>query len=62
MPTQNVFLKLVNSYEGEHEIKYQEHIPNSIGAKLINVLMIDLLYLLLFLKVKILLINLAHGF
>ena len=29
------FLKLVNSYEGEHTIKYQEHIPNSIGAKLV---------------------------
>ena len=35
MPTQNVFLKCVNSYEGEHIIKYQEHIPNSIGAKLV---------------------------
>ena len=35
MPTQNVFLKRVNSYEGEHIIKYQEHIPNSIGAKLV---------------------------
>ena len=29
------FLKRVNSYEGEHAIKYQEHIPNSIGAKLV---------------------------
>ena len=29
------FLKRVNSYEGEHTIKYQEHIPNSIGAKLV---------------------------
>ena len=29
------FLKRVNSYEGEHTIKYQEAIPNSIGAKLI---------------------------
>ena len=27
------FLKSVNSYEGEHTMKYQEHIPNSIGAK-----------------------------
>ena len=35
MPTQNVFLKRVNSYEGEHKIKYQEHISNSIGAKLV---------------------------
>ena len=29
------FLKRVNSYEGEHTIKYQEHISNSIGAKLV---------------------------
>ena len=29
------FLKRINSYEGEHTIKYQEHIPNSIGAKLV---------------------------
>ena len=29
------FLKRVNSYEGEHTIKYQEHIPNSVGAKLV---------------------------
>ena len=29
------FLKRLNSYEGEHIIKYQEHIPNSIGAKLV---------------------------
>ena len=29
------FLKRVNSYEGEHTIKYEEHIPNSIGAKLV---------------------------
>ena len=29
------FLKRVNSYEGEYTIKYQEHIPNSIGAKLV---------------------------
>ena len=28
------FLKRVNSYEGEHTIKYQD-IPNSIGAKLV---------------------------
>ena len=27
------FLKRTNSYEGEHTIKYQEHQPNSIGAK-----------------------------
>ena len=29
------FLKRASSYEGEHTIKYQEHIPNSIGAKLV---------------------------
>ena len=29
------FLKRTNSYEGEYTIKYQEHIPNSIGAKLV---------------------------
>ena len=29
------FLKRSNSYEGEHTIKYREHIPNSIGAKLV---------------------------
>ena len=29
-----MFFKPVNSYEGENTIKYQEHIPNSIGAKL----------------------------
>ena len=28
-------LKRVSSYEGGHTIKYQEHIPNSIGAKLV---------------------------
>ena len=29
------FLKHVNSYKGEHTIKYQEHVPSSIGAKLV---------------------------
>ena len=29
------FLRRTNSYEGEHTIKYQEHFPNSIGAKLV---------------------------
>ena len=28
------FLKRTNSYEGKYTIKYQEHFPNSIGAKL----------------------------
>ena len=51
------FLKRTKLKEGEHTIKYQEHIPNSRGAKLVC-----LLYLLLFLKVKIVLINLSHGY
>ena len=46
------FLKITNSYEGEYTIKYQEHFPNPIGAKL----MVDLLCHLLFLKEKIVLI------
>ena len=29
------FLKRIDSYEGEHTTKYQEHFPNSIGAKLV---------------------------
>ena len=29
------FLKRTNSYQGEYTIKYQEHFPNSIGAKLV---------------------------
>ena len=28
-----MFLKRINSYVGEHTVKYQEHIPNPIGAK-----------------------------
>ena len=31
------FLKRVNSYKGEHTIKYQEHILNSIGGKLVSI-------------------------
>ena len=31
------FLKRINSYKGEDTIKYQEHIPNSIGAKLVGI-------------------------
>ena len=55
------FLKCVNSYEGEHIIKYQEHIPNSICAKLVC---IDDKCTLpsVILKVKIVLINLSHGY
>ena len=53
------FLKRTNSYEGEHTINYQEHFPNSIGAKL--VCMIDLLYQLLSLKEMIVVINLLNG-
>ena len=33
--TQSVFLKRINSYEGEHTIKYKQHILNSIRAKLV---------------------------
>ena len=29
------FLKRTNSYKGEHKIKYKEHVPNSICAKLV---------------------------
>ena len=29
------FLKWVTSCKGEHTVKYQEHIPNSIGAELV---------------------------
>ena len=54
-------MKCTNSYEGEYTIKYQKHIPNSIGAKYCE-LTIDLLYFLLFSKAKIVLINLSHGF
>ena len=28
-------MKRTNSYEGEYTVKYQEHFPNSIGAKLV---------------------------
>ena len=28
-------MKRTNFYEGEHTIKYQEHLPNSIGAKFV---------------------------
>ena len=54
------FLKRTNSYEDEYTIKYQEHYPNSIGAKLVC---IDdrLLYQLLYLKEKSVLINLFGG-
>ena len=55
------FLKRTNSYQGEYTIKYQEHIPHSIVAKLVCI-DDDLLYLLFFLKVKIALINLSHGY
>ena len=55
------FLKCVNSYEGEHTIKYQERIPNSRGAKLVC---IDDSFTLpsIILKVKIVLKNLSHGY
>ena len=37
MPDTECPLKRVSSYEGEHTIKYQKHIPNSIGAKLVRI-------------------------
>ena len=54
-------LKRTNSKEGDYTIKYQEHIPNSIGAKLVCI-GDRVTSPLLFLKVKIVLINLSHGF
>ena len=35
MPTQNAFWKKTKTKEDEHAIKYQEHQPNSIGAKIV---------------------------
>ena len=35
MPDTECSLKRFNSYKGGHKIKYQEYIPNSIGAKLV---------------------------
>ena len=54
-------LKRINIDEGKYTKLYQKHIPNSIGTKLVC---IDnkLLYKLIFLKVKIVLINLLNGF
>ena len=54
------FLRRNKIEEGEYRTKYQEHQPNSIGAKLVCI--DNLLYLLLFLKKKIVLINLLHGY
>ena len=56
-----MFLKRVDSYKGEDTIKYQEHIPNSLGAKLVCT---DDRFTLssIILKVKIVLINLSHGY
>ena len=54
------FLKRSNSYEGEHITKYQEHIPNSIGAKLVCI--DDRFTLPSIIYLKIALINLSHGF
>ena len=31
------YLKRVSSYKGVQTIKYQEHIPNSIGEKLVSI-------------------------
>ena len=51
------FLKRTQIKEGEHTIKYQEHYPNSLGAKLVY---IDDRFILPS-KVKIVLINLSDG-
>ena len=55
------FSKRTKLKEGEHKIKYEKHIPNSIGAKLVC---IDDRFTLpsIILKVKIVLINLSHGY
>ena len=50
-------LKSVESYEGSYSKKHQDHIPCSFATNLF-VLMINLASRLLFLEVKILLINL----
>ena len=55
------FLKRINIDEGKYTKLYQKHTPNSTGEKL-YVLMIDLRQILLFSKVKIVLINLLNGF
>ena len=55
------FIKRTKIKEGEHTIKYQEHQPNSIGAKLAC---IDDKFALpsIILKVKVVLINLLHEY
>ena len=56
-----MFFKTYQFLRSEHTIKYQEHQPNSIGAKLVCI--DDRFTLpLLFLKVKTVLINFSHGF
>ena len=55
------FLKRINSYEGENTIKYQEHIPNFIGAKLVCINDRFTLPSIIF-KEKNVLTNLSNGF
>ena len=55
------FLKRNKIEEGERTKRFQEHYPNSVGAKLVCI-NDNLLYLLLFLKVKIVLTNLSDGY
>ena len=54
-------LRGVGSYEGSYTKKYQDHVPCSFGYK-VFVLMIDLLSQLLFIDVKILVMNLLKLF
>ena len=55
------FLKRTKIKEGEHTVKYQEHQPNSTGAKLAC---IDdkFAFPSIILKVKVVLINLLHEY
>ena len=55
-------LKRININESKYTKLYQKHIPNSKGAKLVCMDNINLLYQQLFLKAKILSINLLNEF
>ena len=55
------FFKKINSYEGEYTIKYQEHQPNSIGAKLVCTDCRFILPSIIF-KGKDCITNLLHGY
>ena len=56
------FLKRTKIKEGEYTIKYEEHQPNSIGAKLVCIDDRFTLPSIIFIKVKIVLINLLHRY